>query len=204
MGIYSQYIFPRLMHWGMSVKTFTPYRAEILSYARGKVLELGFGTGLNLPYYPKQIPSIQAVDVNEGMKALAIQNMALSSIPVHLHVLNAEQLPFADETFDTVVSTWTLCSIPNVTKALTEVYRVLRSQGQFLFVEHGLSPEPAVQKWQHRLTPLQKVLADGCHLDRNMEELIQEAGFQFSTLRKEYAPGFPKTTGFFFIGTARK
>jgi ubiquinone/menaquinone biosynthesis C-methylase UbiE len=204
MGIYTRFIFPRLMNLSMSVKTLTPYRAELLQHARGKVLELGFGTGLNLPYYPAHIQSIQAVDVNEGMSPLAIKNLVRSPIPVNLQVLNAEQLPFEDESFDTVVSTWTLCSIPQVSKALAEGYRVLQAEGQFLFVEHGLSHEPAVQKWQHWLTPIQKVIADGCHLDRNMEALVKEAGFKFTALRKEYALGSPKTTGFFYVGIAIK
>ena len=204
MAIYSKFIFPRLMHWGMSIKSFTPYRKEILSHARGKVLELGFGTGLNLPYYPASIRAMHAVDVNEGMRSLAAKNIALSPIEVHLHVLDAQQLPFADESFDTVVSTWTLCSIPNVSQALREAYRVLSAKGRFLFVEHGLSHEPAVQKWQHRLTPIQKVVAGGCHLDRNIEALVREAGFGFTTLRKEYATGSPKTMGFFYVGIAQK
>ena len=156
MAIYSKFIFPRLMHRGMSVKSFTPYRKKILSHARGKVLGLEFGTGLNLPFYPASVTAMHAVDVNEGMRFLAAKNIALSPIEVHLQVLDARQLPFADEYFDTVVSTWTLCSIPNVSQALREAYRVLSTEGRFLFVEHGLSHEPAVQKWQHRLTPIQK------------------------------------------------
>lgn len=120
------------------------------------------------------------------------------------HVLNAEQMPFEEEAFDTIVSTWTLCSIPQIRHALAEVYRVLKAEGQFLFVEHGLSSEPAVQKWQHRLTPLQKIIADGCHLDRNIEVLITEAGFKFTALRKEYVAGSPKVAGYFYIGIATK
>jgi ubiquinone/menaquinone biosynthesis C-methylase UbiE len=204
MGLYSAYIFPRLMNWGMSQDVITPYRAEILSHARGKVLELGFGTGLNLPYYPAPIHELHAVEVNAGMRSLARKNLALSPIQVIFHLLDARQLPFADERFDTVVSTWTLCSILHIRQALAQVYRVLKPGGQFLFVEHGLSHEPGVQKWQHRLTPIQKVISGGCHLDRNMEALIAEAGFKFDHLRKEYAPGSPKIAGYFFIGIASK
>ena len=204
MGFYSRYIFPRMMNWGMSVNAITPYRQEILSHARGKVLELGFGTGLNLPYYPAHIQELHAVEVNAGMNPLAHKNLARSPIPVTFHLLNAEQLPFADESFDTVVSTWTLCSIPQVEKALTQVYRVLKANGQFLFVEHGLSNEPGVRKWQHWLTPVQKVIGGGCHLNRNMEALIGEAGFTFKQLRKEYAPGSPKVAGYFYLGIASK
>jgi ubiquinone/menaquinone biosynthesis C-methylase UbiE len=204
MGLYSRYIFPRLMNWGMAVKTIIPYREEILAQARGKVLELGFGTGPNLPYYPSHIRELHAVEVNEGMGSLARKNLVRSPIRVIFHLLDAEHLPFPDEHFDTVVSTWTLCSIPQISLALTQVYRVLKPDGQFLFVEHGLSNEPGVQKWQHRLTPFQKVIGGGCHLDRNIEALIEEAGFKFRQLRKEYAPGSPKVAGYFYIGIASK
>lgn len=204
MGIYSRYIFPRLMNWGMSMKTIAPYRKEILSHVRGKVLELGFGTGLNLPYYPASTGELHAVEVNAGMLPLARKNLERSPIHVVFHLLDAGQLPFGDESFDTVVSTWTLCSIPDVGQALAEVYRVLRPGGQFLFVEHGLSPEPGVQQWQHWLTPVQKVIAGGCHLDRDIGALISRAGFTFRQLRKEYAAGSPKIAGYFYIGIAAK
>ncbi len=204
MGLYSTYIFPRLMYLGMSGEPFTPYRAELLQEAQGEVLEIGFGSGLNLPYYPAGVQKLHTVEVNQGMQKLAQKQLAHSSFPVEYHMLTAEKLPFADAIFDTVVSTWTLCSITQVELALGEVYRVLKPTGKFLFVEHGLSPDPAVQKWQHRLTPFQKVLADGCHLDRNIEALISGAGFRFSKIRKEYAPKSPKIAGYFYLGIATK
>jgi len=203
MRIYSQFISPRLMNLFMSVKEIAPYRAEVLQHARGKVLEVGFGSGLNLPYYPAHIPEIYTVDVNEGMQSLALKNIARSSIQVNYHTLSAEKLPFPGSSFDTVISTWTLCSIAEVGKALAEIYRVLKPDGQFLFAEHGLSPEPRVQKWQHRLTPLQKIIADGCHLNRNIEALLLNAGFKINTLRKEYA-GSPKVAAYFYIGIASR
>jgi ubiquinone/menaquinone biosynthesis C-methylase UbiE len=204
MGIYSKFIFPRLMDLGMSSKVTTPYRQEVLQQARGEVLEIGFGSGLNLPYYPAHIQKLHTVEVNEGMNKLAGKNMARSSIAVAYHVLDAQKLPFPDDSFDTVVSSWTLCSIARVEEALAEVYRVLKPQGRFLFVEHGLSPDADVQKWQHRLTPLQKFMADGCHLDRNIESIIGEAGFRIGQMRKEYAAGTPKVSGYFYIGMATK
>jgi ubiquinone/menaquinone biosynthesis C-methylase UbiE len=203
MGIYSQFISPRLMNLFMSIKAIPPYRAELLQHVRGKVLEVGFGSGLNLPYYPAHIGEIHTVDVNKGMKDLAQKKINQSSIRVNSHVLDAEQLPFPSGSFDTVVSTWTLCSIAGVNNALSEIHRVLRPGGQFLFAEHGLSHELKVQKWQHRLTPIQKLIADGCHLDRNIELLIEKAGFKFIKLRKEYA-GSPKVAGYFYIGIASK
>ena len=204
MGIYSKFIFPRLMDLGMSSRATTPYRQEVLKQAQGKVLEIGFGSGLNLPYYPAHIQRLDTVDVNEGMKKLAKKHLARSPIAVAYHVLDAQQLPFPDASFDTVVSSWTLCSIARVDQALAEVYRVLKPGGRFLFVEHGLSPDADVQKWQHRLTPLQKWMADGCHLDRNIEGIIGAAGFRIEQMRKEYAPGTPKVSGYFYIGMATR
>lgn len=203
MSIYSQLISPRLMNLFMSVKAFPPYRAELLQHVQGKILEIGFGSGLNLPFYPSHIQKIHVVDVNKGMRDFAQKNMTRSPIQVNFHIQDAEQLPFQNASFDTVVSTWTLCSIVEVSKALREIYRVLKPNGQFLFAEHGLSNEPSVQKWQHRLTPIQKFISDGCHLNRNIEALIAEAGFRFTQLRKEYA-GSPKVAGYFYIGIACK
>ncbi len=187
----------------MSVKQIPPYRVELLQHARGKVLEVGFGSGLNLPFYPPRVQEIHTVDVNKGMRDMAKKNIAQSPIRVNFHILDAENLPFPNASFDTVVSTWTLCSIVNVSQALAEIYRVLKPEGQYLFAEHGLSNEPNVQKWQHRLTPIQKLIADGCHLDRNIEALIAKAGFRFTQLRKEYA-GSPKVASYFYIGIACK
>jgi ubiquinone/menaquinone biosynthesis C-methylase UbiE len=204
MGIYSKFIFPRLMDLGMSSKVTTPYRQEVLKQARGKVLEIGFGSGLNLPYYPPHVQQLDTVDVNEGMNKLARKNLARSPIAVAYHILDAQQLPFPDASFDTVVSSWTLCSIARVDQALAEVYRVLKPGGRFLFVEHGLSPDADVQKWQHRLTPLQKWMADGCHFNRNIEGIIEAAGFRIEQMRKEYAAGTPKVSGYLYIGMATR
>lgn len=204
MGIYSTYIFPNLMNLSMSGKQVTPYRQEVLNAARGEILEIGFGTGLNLPYYPKEVKKITTVDVNAGMNSLAVKNIKKSPIKVEYHILDAQGLPFADGSFDTVVSTWTLCSIKNINQALAEVYRVLIPGGKFIFAEHGLSTEPKVQKWQNLLTPIQKVMADGCHLNRDIETLIKTAGFSFDSLTKKYAEGIPKIAGYFYYGIAHK
>lgn len=204
MGIYSTYIFPRLMNLGMSGEVASQYRKELLKFAEGEILEVGFGTGLNLPYYPKDVQKIYTIDINAGMNPLAFKHIEKSSIQVDYHILSAESLPFATGFFDTVVSTWTLCSIKNIDKALEEIYRVLKPKGKFIFVEHGLSNEPSIQKWQHFITPIQKVVADGCHVNRNIEGLIAKAGFSFESLRKEYAKGIPKVAGYFYYGIANK
>jgi ubiquinone/menaquinone biosynthesis C-methylase UbiE len=172
MGLYSTVLLPRLMDLSMSNAAFVPHRQALLSRVEGEVLEIGFGSGVNLPYYPKQVRKLTTVDVNPGMNAIARRRIAASSITVDNRVLNGERLPMLDDQFDYVVSTYTLCSIEQVHLALDDIYRVLKPGGRFLFLEHGLSDRPGVQRWQHRLTPLNKVLADGCHLNRNIPQIV--------------------------------
>lgn len=203
MGFYSQRIFPYLLDWSMSYQTLAQYRQNVLADVRGDVLEIGFGTGLNLSYYPEHIHKIVAIDANPGVHALAQKRVKACSITVDYRVLNGEQLPMPAQTFDSVVSTWTLCSIANVNQALKEIHRVLKPGGKFFFVEHGLSNEPNVQTWQHRLTPVQKIIADGCHLDRNIKQLV-EAHFNTVTLEEFYADNTPKIVGYLYKGVATK
>ncbi|WP_309729235.1 class I SAM-dependent methyltransferase [Chamaesiphon sp. OTE_75_metabat_556] len=204
MNIYSRLIFPTLIDLVMSGKDFTNYRRVVLADAAGSVLEIGFGTGLNLAYYlPSRVDKITTVDVNPGMNKLARKRIATSSIDVDFQVITGEKLPMTDSTFDTVVSTWTLCSIKQVETAIAEIHRVLKPGGKFLFIEHGLSNEPNIQTWQHRITPIQKVIGDGCHLDRPIRQLIST---QFSNLavREFYTPNTPKIGGYFYQGIAIK
>jgi len=168
------------------------------------VLEIGFGTGLNLPFYPERVQRLVALDVNPAMPALAKKRIAASAIAVDYRVLDGESLPFSDASFDCVVSTWTLCSIRRVEQALAEVRRVLRPGGRFFFVEHGLSPDPDVAVWQHRLTPMQRVIADGCHLDRDIAALVKNAGFALVQLEQQYAEGLSSVLGYFSLGIAAK
>ncbi|MEW6491396.1 MAG: class I SAM-dependent methyltransferase [Cyanobacteriota bacterium] len=203
MGFYSQVIFPRLMDWSMSGPILSEYRQEVLSEVSGEVLEIGFGTGLNLPHYPEQTQKITTIDVNPGMNSLAQERIEASSIQVDNKVLNGERLPMAENSFDSVVSTWTLCSIANLDQALQEIHRVLKPGGKFFFIEHGLSDEPNIQVWQNRLNPLQKVIADGCHLNRNIEQLIKNH-FQLLKLEKFYVPNLPKTHSYMYKGVATK
>lgn len=161
MGVYSQWIFPRLLELSMSSSAMTAYRKQLLSEVNGDVLEIGFGTGLNLPHYSDAVTSLTTVDPNEGMGAIAKTRITESPIPVTTKPLSGENLSMADASFDNVVCTWTLCSIPNVEKALSEAYRVLKPGGRFFFIEHGLSNEANIQTWQNRLTPIQRIVADG-------------------------------------------
>ena len=203
MGLWRTFIFPRLLDRCMATP-FEQYRQPIVAQATGQVLEVGFGTGLNLPYYPTHVTGITALDANPGMFPVAQKRIAAAPIRVDPLVGNGEHLAFADHTFDTVVSTWTLCSIPAVCQALQEIYRVLRPGGRFIFIEHGLSWEPQIQSWQHRLTPVQKRLVDGCHLDRNIETLVTSLAFELQRLDQFYAEETPKVFGALYVGVARK
>ncbi|NHC34080.1 class I SAM-dependent methyltransferase [Scytonema millei] len=203
MGFYSQRILPYLLDWSLSDPTMAQYRKEVLANVTGEVLEIGFGTGLNLSYYPENIDKLVAIDANPGVHALAQKRIQKSHITVDNRVLNGENLPMADNTFDSVVSTWTLCSIAKVEQALQEIYRVLKPGGKFFFVEHGLSHEPQVQVWQNRLTPLQKVIADGCHFNRNIKQLVEKQ-FDLVTVEEFYAEKTPKFVGYLYQGVATK
>lgn len=203
MNLYSQFIFPRLLDWSMSDASLSNYRQKVLALVSGEVLEIGFGTGLNLPYYPKQMKKLTTVDVNPGMNALAKKRIQDSDITVENHVLNGENLPFADESFDSVVSTWTLCSIAHVKQALKEIYRVLKPGGRFFFIEHGLSNNPKIQLWQNRLTPVQKVIADGCHLNRDIKSLV-ESQFNEVTIEQFQDENLMVILGYFYRGVGVK
>lgn len=203
MGVYSDFVFPRLLELTMSSGSMTDYRKALLSEVSGDVLELGFGTGLNLPHYPATVTSLTTVDPNGGMGAIAQKRIEASPIPVTTKLLSGENLPMTDASFDNVVCTWTLCSIPNANQALSEAYRVLKTGGKFFFIEHGLSNEGSIQTWQNRITPVQKVVADGCHLNRKIDALVS-AVFDDISVKAFYAPKLPKIMGYFYQGVATK
>lgn len=203
MGFYNQVILPRLLDWAMSDPAFGKYRQQVLANVEGDVLEIGFGTGLNLSYYPHHIKKVTTVDPNSGMNKLAQKRIQTSKIDVESRILNGENLPMANNSFDSVVSTWTLCSIAQVEQALKEIYRVLKPSGKFFFIEHGLSDQPQIQIWQNRLTPLQKVLADGCHLNRNIQRLVEQQ-FDSIILEKFEIENLPKVSGYTYMGVATK
>lgn len=203
MGFYSNWIFPRLIDVVMSNPAMERQRQELLKEAIGETLEIGFGTGLNLKHYPEYIKKITTLDVNKGMNYIAQKRIQSSNIEVNNQVLNSEELPMPDHSFDTVVSTWTLCSIVKVEQALTEIYRVLKSGGKFLFLEHGLSDKPQIQVWQNRLTPLQKVIGDGCHLNRNIQKLVENQ-FDHVHLERFNLEDTPETIAYTYKGIAYK
>jgi ubiquinone/menaquinone biosynthesis C-methylase UbiE len=203
MNIYSRIIFPRLMDASMSGENLSKHRRTLLAEVTGEILEIGVGTGLNFQHYPDTVRQLTTVDVNPGMGKLARDRATAANIQVIHHTLSGENLPMDDASFDTVVSTWTLCSIPNVAQAIREVHRVLRPGGKFFFVEHGLSNDPKVQTWQRRLNPIQNVLGDGCNVDRDMAQLIKQS-FTEVNLTAFPEPSLPKFAGYFYKGMAVK
>jgi ubiquinone/menaquinone biosynthesis C-methylase UbiE len=204
MGFYSKYIFPYLLELNFASPEIARLRRETLSNVSGEILEIGFGTGLNLPHYPTHVRRISVVEPEPRLNARAQKRIAQSGIAVELHTLSAEKLPFADGSFDSVVSTWTLCSIPDVDQAMKEIYRVLKPDGRFFFVEHGLNPEPGIQVWQKRLNWFYQLTACGCHLDRNIPTILHDSGFEHSNLKKFYLQTDGKLTGYTYQGIASK
>jgi ubiquinone/menaquinone biosynthesis C-methylase UbiE len=202
VGLYSQFIFPRLCDFALNTEAVAKHRRELLTRAEGNILEIGFGTGLNLSHYPDHVRRLTIVDPNPGMHRLARKRIQQRGIAIDHRRLSSEQLPFEDVSFDCVVSTFTLCSIEDVRKAMGELYRVLRPGGKFLFLEHGLSPEPKVQRWQRRLNWLQKRIGDGCRLERNIKELITAQPFSSVAMDECYLEKTPKTHGYLYKGVA--
>jgi SAM-dependent methyltransferase len=204
VSFYSRVIFPRLCDLLLGRPPVARHRRELLAHAYGNVLEIGFGTGLNLPHYPTRVRKITTVDPHAGMHQLAQKRVKRSGIAVDQRVLSGERLPFEEGAFDCAVSTFTLCSIGNVAQALGEVYRVLKPGGQFLFLEHGLSPEPGVRKWQRRLNWLEMRLADGCHLDRDIRGLVTAQPFSAIGVEEFYLESAPRTHGYLYRGIATR
>ena len=204
MNLYSRLIIPRLCDWIMRGPRIAEYREMVLAEVSGDVLEIGFGTGLNLPHYPPHVRRIFTVDPNPGMNKLAQRRISESGRQVDQRVIGGEQLPFEDATFDCVVSTWTLCSIPEAGKAVGEAYRVLRPGGRFIFLEHGLSDDRNVQRLQRRLNPIQRVFAGGCRLDLNVKALLQQHPFRHIGLDRFLMERTPRTHGTMYRGAATK
>jgi len=201
-GFYAGRVFPWLNDALNADPELERLRAEALRSARGRVVEIGFGTGLNMPHYPQAVQSIVAIDPSGGMRARAEARIRASHIPVEFVLSTAEQLPLPDAQFDTAVSVLTLCTVADPERVLTELRRVLRVDGQLLLMEHGLSDDDTVARWQRRLNGLQRVVACGCNLNRRIADLVRANGFQFQSLRQFYAPKLPRTHGWVTLGVA--
>ena len=204
MSFYSDVVIPFFYDKSMDKPYIKEGRKNILKNVSGEVLEIGFGTGLNIPHYPPSVTRLTIIDKNPGMNKQAQERISASKIKVDNKVLNGEELPFEDESFDSVVSTFTLCSIQNIDKSLKEIHRVLNIDGKFFFQEHGLANEPKIRKWQNRLNPFQKVWADGCNLNRDIKSLIENNGFSITEFKNYFLEKGLKTHTFMYEGIASK
>jgi ubiquinone/menaquinone biosynthesis C-methylase UbiE len=201
MAFYRDVIFPHLCDRVMRNKLFRPYRERVTNRAEGRVLEIGVGSGINLPLYGDGVTDIVALEPDGRLSAMAKQKAATARRPVAFLRASAETIPLDDNSVDTVVTTWTLCSIPDARRALNEMRRVLKPNGRLHFVEHGLAPEAGVRKWQNRLTPMWKKIGGGCHLNRSITAMIEGGGFTLDHIDTGYVPG-PRFAGFLYEGVA--
>ncbi|MFC0324232.1 class I SAM-dependent methyltransferase [Halomonas organivorans] len=203
MFCYEQYVLPHLLHLACGNKVVDRQRAAVVPQARGRVLEVGMGSGLNLPHYdPDRVELVWGLEPSEGMRRKARHHVAGAPFEVRWLNLPGEEIPLEDNSADTVVLTYTLCTIPDWHRALEQMRRVLKPSGQLLFCEHGIAPDEGVRRWQDRVNPLWGKVAGGCHLNRTIPELIEHAGFAILQMETGYLPKVPRFAGFNFWGAA--
>jgi ubiquinone/menaquinone biosynthesis C-methylase UbiE len=202
ISFYERHVLPHLVDCSMRQPALTEYRRRVLEHAEGCVLEIGIGSGRNLPHYPGAVKHVIGVEPSPSLLAMALRAAKSASPSVELVRGSGEALPLESESVDTVVTTWTLCSIPDVMATLDEIRRVLRKDGHLLFVEHGLATDASVRRWQDRLTPLWKRIAGGCHLNRPIAKLIEGAGFRIDHIATGHMEG-PRPMTFMYEGSAR-
>jgi ubiquinone/menaquinone biosynthesis C-methylase UbiE len=202
MGLYERSVFPWICDKLTSGREASRLRKQVLVPARGRVLEVGFGTGLNAAHYPRQVERVVGVDSNPGVEKLARARIAAAAVPIEFRLASAGRLPFDDHSFDTVVTTLTLCSVPDAGRALAELRRVLAPEGQYLLLEHGLAEEPGIQKWQRRLSKPHMLISAGCQLDLPVAALVTGAGFRFSSVEHFEWSGTPKVAAFTTLACA--
>ena len=202
MGLYTERVLPRILNATGGASRHEPLRRRVCAGLAGDVVEIGFGSGLNVPFYPAAVTRVAAVEPADLSWRLAAGRVQGARVPVQRAGLDGQSLPFADGSYDAALSTWTLCTIPDVAAALAELRRVLKPGGTFHFLEHGLAPDEDVRRWQRRLEPLQKRLVGGCHLTRPIAGLLTAAGFTVTGLDVFYETGTTKVTGADSLGVA--
>ena len=202
MGFYQDQIVPVLINLAMRRRDLAAYRSRVIPAADGRVLEIGIGSGFNLPFYSRNVERLIGLDPSPKLLSMMRRDLRPNAPSVELIEGSAEAIPLGNDSVDTVVTTWTLCSIPDAGRALREMHRVLRPTGRLLFVEHGRAPEPNVVWWQDHLTPAWKRIGGGCHLNRAIQMLIEDAGFQFDRVETGYMRG-PRPLTFMYEGSAR-
>lgn len=205
MGLYNKYILPKVLNCACGSKPINYQRNKIVPLAEGVVLDIGIGSGLNIPFYNKsKIKYLYGLDPSKELieiaKLLADKNL----LKIEFLECGAENIPLLDNSIDTVLITYTMCTIPDVTLSISEIRRVLKNNGKLLFCEHGLAPDPNIVKWQKRINPIWNKIAGGCNLDRNIPELITSSGFKISNMEEMYLPNTPKFAGYNYWGVARK
>ncbi len=203
MAFYDRYIMPRFIDFACGTEAATEQRKRIVGLAEGCVLEMGFGSGLNLPLYdPRRVDEVIGVEPHDVMWSRSAKRRAEASVPVERIAISGEELALDDETVDTALVTYTICTIPDAVAALREMRRVLKPSGQMLFVEHGEAPDPSVRRWQRRIDPLWKMITGGCHSGRPIVDYIRAAGWIIEQLESDYIPG-PKPISYEYCGSAR-
>jgi ubiquinone/menaquinone biosynthesis C-methylase UbiE len=203
MSLYGRLVLPRLINAAMTSEEITRLRGNVVPRASGVVLEIGIGSGLNLPFYTPAVTKLYGVDPSAELLQMARGKTAQVRFPVEFLHQETSRLPLSDESVDSIVVTWSLCSIADPQSALREGRRVLKPGGALIFAEHGLSPDAGVEKWQNRLTPIWRRVAGGCHLNRRIDEVIRSAGFTTKELRTGYVPG-PRLLTYMYEGWAAK
>ncbi len=202
MGLYGDHVLPRMLNVLCGLKMNDPLRQRVCDGLEGDVVEIGFGSGLNIPFYPAGVSRVSAVEPADIGWRLAQKRLAATQVPVERSGLDGQSLPFPDDSFDTALSTWTMCTIPDIDAALAELRRVLKPGGRLHFIEHGLAPDEPVQRWQHRIEPVQKRVWGGCHLTRPIVPLLKNAGFTIRDVDEFYEDGAPKFLAADSLGVA--
>ena len=205
MGLYDKYILPKFLNCACGSKPINYQRQKVVPLAKGKVLDIGIGSGLNIPFYnSNKIDKVIGIDPSHELIELAKELANDSKASIELVIGSAESIPYPDNFFDTVLVTYTMCTIPNVAIANKEMWRVLKDDGRLIFCEHGLAPDKKISKWQNRIDPVWGKIAGGCHLNRDIQKLITDAGFSFESLDKMYIPSTPKFAGYNYWGVGKK